>query len=699
MYRKSPLIAAPLLITLAACSSDSNYDFEGSKDILDAQIAATSAPQALFSPDPDAPVLPFPNSLFFVGSTDGTLSLPVAETDVQTLANPRVALNQADGFSTIAPIVTTVSEPLDPETLILGDTVRVYEVTTTQAIAVTSIVAEIDNPLLMAVRSIGNQLVLIPTVPLKPKTDYMVVLTNGITDVDGQPLTASLVYGLLKGDQELTNPATLEALRGATATQVGQAQAVSGIEPDDIALSWVFKTQSIREVLQAAKDQTVASPLVLASSGLNTAAEAIGLQGKADVYIGTLDVPYYLTGLTENLDSEEAGTDAEEEERSSDAVLNSFWHNSGGNVVGAVNESGAPDYAPVTTGTETIPVLMSVPNEGEMPADGWPVTIYQHGITRSRTDMLAIADAMADAGRVVIAIDMPMHGLIDTTSPLHADNTPFGERERTFGIDLMVNPLAEDETADADAPTEGPDGKADPSGQYYINLQNLANSRDNLRQSVADLFALRASLGGASIEGLQLDPNNLNFVGHSLGGIVGTTMLSYDDSFHSASLAMPGGGIAQLLANSESLSGRINDGLAAAGIPTGSDEYNSFLTVAQTLLDSADPVNHATTLAQAGRPQVHLMEVIGDLVIPNNVATAPLSGTDPLARLLGLTQVAETSSTGGLVKFSAGDHGSIISPEASLATTIEMQTQVATFAASQGTVLPITNSDVIAPLP
>ncbi len=345
-------------------------------------------------------------------------------------------------------------------------------------------------------------------------------------------------------------------------------------------------------------------------------------------------------------------------------------------------------------------MLMSVPNSGEMPGDGWPVTIFQHSITRSRTDMLAIAGAMADAGRVVIAIDMPMHGIIDTDSPLYADNTPFeGDHERTFDIDLMVNPLADGETAEVDAPTTGADGKADPSGQYYINLQNLANTRDNLRQSVADLFVLRASLGGAVGEGFRLNPNNLSFVGHSLGGIVGTTMLSYDDSFQSASLAMPGGGIAQLLVNSPSFSPDINAGLESVGIATGSAEYNSFFTVAQTLMDSGDPINHASTLAQAASPQLHLIEVIGDQTIPNSVATAPLSGTDPLARQLGLTQITATSSTGGLVKFSAGDHSSIINPATSLAATVEMQTQVATFAATQGTVLPITDSTVIAPLP
>ncbi|MGQ7844799.1 hypothetical protein ACUNV4_09995 [Granulosicoccus sp. 3-233] len=715
MKHYSSLVAAPLLLTLVACSSDSNHDFDGSKDELDAAIAADSSPQALFSPDPNAPVLPFPNSLFLLTSTDGTLDLPLGEGADETLANPRVALNQLDGFSTVAPIVTTISETLDPASLIVGDTIRVFEVSTAQAVGVTGVLSEISDPRLLAATSVGNQLILLPTVPLNPKSDYLVALTNGITDPDGNGLEANLTYGLLKSDQALGLPQSdlerleelsqldqpdqsqqaelaellqrqqtlgqLELLRGATGSQLAAVQAATGIDASDIALTWVFRTQSTRDVLQAVKDQSTSSVLRLGNSGQTSPAG-----GKADIYIGSLEVPYYLTAL-----QGDAGVAD---------VLNSFWKNSDGNVVGTLNESQAPNYAPVLTSTETIPVLMSVPNAtsasgGNMPADGWPVTIFQHGITGNRSFMLAIADAMADAGRAVIAIDMPLHGLIDDSNPLHAANSPFGVSERTFDIDLATNPL-EDGTEVEDV---GPDGEPDTSGKYFINLQNLANSRDNLRQSVADLFTLTASLSSAQVENVTLNAGNLNFVGHSLGGIVGTTMLSYDNSFQSATLAMPGGGIAQLLANSETFAPIINAGLQDAGIETGSDDYNTFLTAAQSLLDSGDPINHAATLAQSGATRLHMIEVLGDAVIPNSVATAPLAGTEPLARQLGLTQIVADSTNGGLVKFSVGDHASIIRAQASAAATVEMQRQTATFAASQGTQLPVTDDTVIAPLP
>jgi len=630
-----------------------------------AEVAAVSPPQALFNPDPSAPELPFPNSLFFSGSTDGTLNFPIAADDDQTLSNPLVALNQQDGFSTTSPIVTPISEALDPASLLVGETIRIFEVTTQAGVVVTGVTDEITNPALIVAQEIDGQLVLVPTVPLRANTSYLVVLTNGITDASGDGLEAGFVFDLLKGETTLADP-DLEQLRQATSTQIDAAQG-AGINPEDVALSWVFKTQSIREVLQATRDQSDARMLVLADSATDTSAG--GGLGRADIYIGTLDIPYY---------QEAVGEDGNPL-----AALNSFWRNASGSVVGAVGGTGLPEYAPVETTIETVPVIMSVPNEnsagaGAMPPTGWPVTIFQHGITGNRTQMIGIADAMADAGRVVIGIDMPLHGLVDSDNPLHAENTPFQERERTFDIDVLPA-----------------DGVIDGSGTHFYNLLNLANSRDNLRQAVADLFVLSASLSTAQVQGLLLDASNLNFLGHSLGGIVGGTMLSYAPEFQSATLAMPGGGIAQLLANSEAFGPQIVAGLAAAGIEAGSADFNTFLTAAQTLVDSGDPINHATTLAAAGNTQIHMIEVIGDTVVPNNVPTAPLSGTDPLARLLGLPQVAATTSGSALVKFTAGDHSSILSPAASLEATIEMQIQAATFAASQGALLPITDASVV----
>ncbi|MFK7862509.1 MAG: hypothetical protein AB8B64_27115 [Granulosicoccus sp.] len=703
---RSWLVAPALVMLVAGCSSDTEYDFEGSRDIVEAATLAQSNPEALFNPDPSAPVLPFPNNLFFVGSEDGTLNIPIAPTADQTLSNPQIALNQQDGFSTISPITTAVSKSLDQGTLRLGDTVRVFEVTTTNLpVSLTTaaqragarsnvdeIVEELDDESLFDVRQVGDQIVLSPLVPLNPSTSYMVVLTNGITGTDGRKLEPSLVYGLLQGDTPLVNE-NLEVLRGFVGSHTDALDSANvdlgndgNGEPIEVVLTWVFSTQSTTDVLQAVKGISGPTTLVLVAANRTTNDVNAALQGKADVFVGSLDLPYYQTPVGEDGNPLPA--------------LASFWTNSAGNVPGASDENDVRNNTPQTTGDNVkVPVLMTVPNDnaaagGAMPDTGWPITVFLHGITSNRTNMLAIADAMADAGRVVIAIDLPMHGITDTDSGLYANDNPLGAEERTFDIDVVTL------DATTGVQTPGPDGLIDSSGTHFYNLSNLANSRDNLRQAVADLFVLTANIMEPRTDGLVFDTNNMSFVGHSLGGIVGTTMLAFDNSYQTATLAMPGGGISRLLAGSQSFGPIINGGLASNGVETGSLAYNQFLTAAQTLIESADPINHATTVA-AGDTRIHFIEVIDDQVIPNRVEGAPLSGSEPLIALLGLPAVDSTvMGSSGVVRFIEGSHGSILSPESSLAATVEMQTQMATFARSLGNLLPVDNSNnVIQPAP
>ncbi len=118
-----------------------------------------------------------------------------------------------------------------------------------------------------------------------------------------------------------------------------------------------------------------------------------------------------------------------------------------------------------------------------------------------------------------------------------------------------------------------------------------------------------------------------------------------------------------------------------------------------------------------------MLVVRGDTVVPNCTVAGDanclatdtitvsgyLSGSEPLARVLGLDFVPGPAQTDALtvpaaaqmivgadarntvVRFAAGDHGSILSPAASLAVTCEMQGQVAAFLATNGTVLKIGN--------
>ena len=680
IHRIQPLLAGALL-ALTACTDGTSFNFDQAaqqaQQDFDAQQA--SAPSGIFKPlfSPADGQIPQTNDLLFKDSTDGTLNIPASATDSEGQAALKTALNTLDGFSTTAPIVAEFSSSIDAATVKAGQSVRVFQVTATAQGAVTGVTRELTAAEYLATVAGTNQdrLVILPLAPLQPKTSYLVVLTSDIKSTAGEPAQDDVAYYLAEGTDPLSAPAVvaLEPLRQLVNSYEAAARAAdASLTPERIVLAWTFRTQSITDVLTAVKDNAAAGTIQMAATGKDTQAFNPALQGKADVYVGTLTVPYYL--------SKPSAADPT-------APLTGFWHGAGGSFLTQFNPQ------PVKTADLTIPVIMTVPNAnaaggGTAPAGGWPVVIYQHGITRQRTDLLAVADTLADAGLAGIAIDLPLHGVTDPDNPLKTGSEP------TFDLDLVNN------TTQA----AGPDGKIDASGTHFINLKSLLTSRDNIRQAVSNLLVLRRSLG--DIAGVTLDTGKVAFLGHSLGAMVGTVYLAVEDQLGAASLGMPGGGIPYLLDASPTFGPVIQAGLAANGIVKGTPDYDAFLAVAQTLIDAADPVNFGAA-ASATHP-VHLMEVVGgggnppDQVIPNSVATAPLAGTEPLVRVMGLTKVTTSQGPGttpihGVVHFTAGAHGSLIDPSSSLAATAEMHTEFASFLASGGLYLPITNAGVIQP--
>lgn len=689
------LILSLLVMTGCKTSSDDNL-----QDSL-STVAGTS------DFDPASSIIPLPNNLLFNGTADGTLNSPVA--DPADLSDPQVALNALDGFSTVAPFTTGFTGAISPAS-VNAASVRVFEVVlAAPGGPAASITRELTFgsdfiATVSSADSTGKTVAIVPLKPLMPKTSYYVVITNALQSADVGIIGASAAYALTKGAAPLVDgngvsqvatlsdaqAQALEPLRqitnGSETTVVASASSPALTQPE-IILSWSFTTQSIADVLARVRSDIrgAAAP----ASTLTANAVASSLVQAATVYTGTVDVPYYLKKPVGVNDP---------------TALGSFWQGLQGSQVTQFNPS------PVATTTLSIPLMVSIPGQGG--AGPYPTVIYQHGITTNRTTMLAVADAMAQAGFAVVAIDLPMHGVTDTASPLKTAN------ELTFDLDLVTQ-----DPATGGITATVPDGITDSSGRHFINLSNLLNTRDNVRQSVSDLFALTYALTTMNAGGNTFDTNNVYFLGHSLGAMAGLTFLAIEPptSVKDAVIAMAGGGIAKLLDGSANFGPEIAAGLATNGVSKGTAEFESFLGVAQTAVDSGDPVNYATAAA-TGRG-ILFFEVIGgagvpsDRTIPNrvpdgndmsNTIPGPLSGTDPLVGVdadianpgLGLTQFS-SSTTGtnlkALVRFVSGDHASILSPAADPAVTVEMQTEAAAFLASDGNQLTINNSSVVAP--
>ncbi|BDX06702.1 VolA/Pla-1 family phospholipase [Planctobacterium marinum] len=417
-------------------------------------------------------------------------------------------------------------------------------------------------------------------------------------------------------------------------------------------------------------------------------------------------------------------------------------------AIGITDRRHLTKFAPVPVaqgsnpdGTETIEVQVTIPDEElinflatinpdeiapvSKPEAGWPVVVIQHGITSKKEDVLAAAGTLALAGFATVAIDHPLHG------------------SRGFEID--------GQTVNASNGFGG-------SSTDYLNLGSLLSARDNLRQSIVDTMGLRLGLNAwvDTTGEADIDPTNVHFMGQSLGSITGigtvataNTPMSGDLAafnsmfeFKTAGLSVPGGGIAQFLIESAGFGPLVSASVLAGGsesfqvalgtyaqtngVPVSQALIPAYLQyvgertaaqaaadaaiigqfafAAQTVIEGGDPNNYAARLAATTPVLLH--EVVGDgsegssdQVIPNTTSL-PTSGTEALIRFLGLPSisssvVAETPQSGA-VRFVAGEHGSLFNPTSSVAATTEMQLQMATFFATQGTAIVVRDESVVA---
>ncbi len=360
------------------------------------------------------------------------------------------------------------------------------------------------------------------------------------------------------------------------------------------------------------------------------------------------------------------------------------------------------------------------------------VIIYQHGVTSIKENAYALALGQIGAGLqvtptaknvAVVVIDHPLHG------------------ERGYALS---NSMATVTTSENPLP--------------YLNLNYLTVARDNLKQSVADLLGLRLAVGLANTQGLggQLGGAGLkvHFLGHSLGAITGANLLAVANQttgsaqadalfkFDTGGLAMPGGGIAPLLLNSPSFGPTIKMSVLTSGSPAlkagftayapncktaaatcfvneflpsldaatqagAASTLQSYTFAAQSVLDSADPINLGSGIAKSF--PLFATEIVGDgalnlldQVIPNSIASAPLGGTEPLFRVLGLQ---ELKGSGVLpaghhaARFLKGGHSSLLAPDENFdqagAVTTEIQTQFASFFMSGGAAVKVTDDTLI----
>lgn len=689
---------------------------------------------------PGQGVLPYPTDLYLNGSGDGTVNAPVLS------VTPNVAaVNALDGFSVNAELTTRFSAAIDAATLTAAGAVTVLEATMATVATPTGIArvpvavrriltrgTDYSVQLSPAVDAGGTVVSITPLRPLTPSTGgrmttlpptappgtvdlggvgYIVLLTNAIRSTTGAAAAPDTDYAQLRtvilGSSGTPNPANCAAITDPTtnglcqqiAPQLALGAAVGGVNPANVVISWAFTTQATRDTLNrmAADLNALATPPSLAiaplpgptggrlttKNVLDPAGTNPALTGNADIFAGTLTIPYYLPTPADASTANPAPPLTGQFLSATPVSLLS-------GVVCTVTPVPSqcsrfvtrynPVPAPITATrpTVTIPVLATIPRVGTKPANGWPVVIFVHGLGGNRTNALAIAESYASAGFAVVAIDQPLHGLAPTGAEA-ALRLP-GVAERTFDVDYINNTTR----------VPPADGVADPSGANFIQPSSPNTSRDNLRQSAIDQATLARALPGAvspAVAAPLFDGTRLQLAGQSLGGITGANVAALPTQINSFALSVPGGGISQLLLDSATFGPSIG-GAVAAQLGNNTLLFRAFFRDAQAGADAGDPLNYFAT-AVANKP-VLLHKVVGDTVVPN-------SSTDRLIAVGNLTKVTAAGPAGpdSYVTFTQGTHGSLLAPGNTAAVTVEMQRQFVTFAASNGAGFAVTDASAI----
>ncbi|MGE4619026.1 MAG: hypothetical protein AAEJ04_04365 [Planctomycetota bacterium] len=581
-------------------------------------------------------------------------------TDVTDTGDVLIAQGFLDGFSTTMPMQIDFTHNINPDSVLGGQTVRVFEVaisppsdsfnTVGAPVALpVSIIRELQadsDYSATLTRSVQYQILVKPKIPW-PASDnvslgglsrgIMVAVTNGVEDFRGNAVIRSDQFErMANGIVENTGNAATDGFANAMGAVVGQSLGLlagQGMDPNQVVVVNSFTCQSVTDVLDGAVQATIAqAPAAttpgVAAAGLETVGDylvAVGvisdpsaLPYNALLYQGSITLPSYYPGDS----SGPAGwTEA----------ATGYWKNGGvvyqSSSPPAANPGHTTRYNPVPTvqGTMEVPVLVATPDPSVLSSapPPWPVVIFQHGITRSRFDAAAFTSLLCGAGYAVISMDAPLHGTTAANPLVAGPAGPFlypGE-ERTLGIDLLDNATGLPTGFDANGFAIG-DGIPEESGQYFLNFPSLISSRSVWMQAVCDLALLTATIPDWDFNDngdLSDDfTSEVHYVGQSLGGLIGTTFLSAmpEGYISSGELNVTGGGIAKMLENSPIYNPRLLNFFAGEGLVQGSTRAEQAMNVISAVADAVDPINHIRRAAS--RVPIHMGIVVGGKSTPDN---------------------------------------------------------------------------------
>ncbi|HJW71747.1 MAG TPA: hypothetical protein VJ486_02735 [Geothrix sp.] len=649
MHRKTSQAAlGASLLVLLACGG-------GGDSNLPLATPTTSSNVAVF--DPTTGKVPLPNVLATAAAADPltgrTANKPMNPPEALAYVNLHEMGNTNAVAGINAPIYLQFGAPVDAATVTTAN-IKVFQISTDAAGTEDAALGftDISGMFTYQYTAGGTDLFLFPNFPLQPAKRYLYLVTNRVMDAATHlPVNASLYFNALKATTPLTGSfAALEPVRankmaGTHVLFSGYAKVMDDLitaakvtSRDQIALMGRFITTGAGFIsaTTASPSDTGAAPMPVETAlrafalGSNPTGYPQGLPGKTWSHTITVGATFDRLGTNPSPDVYYAGAlgagataplsvgtivlgTLNSADLSIDPVVAAAFHAAHPTLLEMTGTTGAynpaagvlqayrPDGLHLTGfyhQDRSVPFVYFAPTAAA-PAGGYPLVIFQHGVTRQKEDALGVVQTLTTVGFAVVAIDLPLHGQLAV--PTHTTGDQWGQDFMAIGAPLAAR----------------------------SNMQQSAFNLDRLEFTVR--FGGFAGLGAA-----MPSMSNIKYVGQSLGSIVGalylagnTTMSSTGlpytqttlDSDMKGYLSVPGSRIAYLLQNSPAFGASIDAGLAAVGIVKNSPTYHQFFQVTQSVFDPVDPATMTNPLA-AGLPsrlsnRICIQESVGDQVIGN----------------------------------------------------------------------------------
>ena len=462
--------------------------------------STASGTTALFDADgADFYDLPFPNDLR--RHADGSLDLARFPAKTPIVESYRAAVEATlDGFGLNETAYARFSGPLDAtslpsveDSLKEGASVYLVELATNKR---TPVIVHTGADARGTIGANWLSARPFPGYSLEEGSTYALIITDRVLDATGEAVEKSDKF--VAGDK-------LTAYLAA--------------HPDDVVSAAVFTTQHATQIVPAIQKAVAALPQPVATDVAiikNSVFELItGKYDAPNFQVGT--VPYSVTG--------------------------------GQIVVGA-------DGLAMVQRTENLRFAMTTPLT-PMPADGWPLVLYQHGTGGDWQSFIddGTASRLTAQGLAVISMDQVLHG----------PRNPGGDPEVAF-----------------------------------FNVNNPNAIRDNIMQGTADAFSqLRLAQGFAIPDGantIKIDPTKVYFFGHSQGSETGPGFVAFEPTLKGAVLSGCAGLV--YLAVIYKTSPAINTAVEALIRDEPYDEDAPTLALLQTWMEHSEPNNYARLMVR-----------------------------------------------------------------------------------------------------